>query len=154
MIVSVMFMIIREFLCQQISYRLTFVEGMLALLAWLSINAFKIFPLYIVAATVDAFAGGIGIVVFLLRILLLARLYSKQLVNRKRKGWTMYANKKITFYYTVKWKAQMELQLTCGKQFYINESAVNNYLYVLTTNLTNAILLITPWSNSNLNNIK
>lgn len=112
MIVSVMFMIIREFLCQQISYELTFAQGMLLLLAWLSINAFKSLPMFIVAATVTAFAGGIGIVVFLLRILLFARLYSKQLVNRKRKGWTMYANKKITYYYTVKWKAQMELQLT------------------------------------------
>ncbi len=117
---------------------------MLTLLAWLSINAFKNLPIFIVVATTAAFAGGIGIVVFLLRVLLFARLYSKQLINQKRKRWAMYSNRKRTYYYTLKWKAQMELQLTCGKQFCISESAVNNYFYVLTTNLTNAILLIAP----------
>ncbi len=144
MIVTVVLMIIRDFMCQQILYGLTFVQVMLTLFAWLSINAFNSLPLFIIAATIAAFAGGIGIVIFLLRILLFARLYSKQLVTQKRKRWTMHANRKRTYYFTVKWKAQMELQLTCGQQFSINEYAVNNYLFVLTSNITNAILLITP----------
>lgn len=144
MIVSVMLMIIRDFMCQQILYGLTFVQFILTLFAWLSINAFHSLPSFIIAAVGAAFVGGIGIVIVLLRILLFARLYSKQLVNQKRKRWAMNSSRKRTYYYTVKWKAQMELQINCGEQFAINEYAVNNYLFMLTTNVTNAILLITP----------
>ncbi len=93
---------------------------------------------------VAAFIGELSIAICFLRFGLYSRWYSMQLVDTKRRQYFSYNRKIKNYVYTICWKAQKDLPVTCGSNFAMSKNAVNNYLQVLSTNVTNAVLLIKP----------
>jgi len=64
--------------------------------------------------------------------------------------WTIVArvhtfnSRRHNYFYTLKWKAQQPLPAYCGEQFQMSTEAVMLYLEVISSNVTNALLLIKP----------
>lgn len=117
---------------------------------WLAVNCYKFLPFLIVFTSVYGFFAGLGIALCLLRIFTFARIQSAELINEvlcmgstKYCGYGMKARKsQQQMILQRKWWAQQELQIKCGQRFAFSKDAILNYLNILNSNLTNAVLLL------------
>ncbi|CAL8069350.1 unnamed protein product [Orchesella dallaii] len=114
------------------------------LLVWASIRCFDILPKFMLVGAFAAMIGGIGLATLLLISSSNIRLNSLRLVNSKRCKYHGYNRHRSNYYYTLKWRAQQAIPLSCGTHFKMSMDAVMIYLKVLTENALNAILLIIP----------
>ncbi len=114
----------------------------LTLLAW--INCGNILPSFFIFASGSGFVGGLIFCVLILRLALHTAVYSSDLVEKKRAQFFGCNQVKRHYYYTAKWNACKEVGIGFGSLFKINKDVITIYLEVLSTNITDAVLLIVP----------
>lgn len=138
--------IAKDFVGQQTLHSIIASQGFLTITAWLSINCNRILPAFVVVTMTAAFLGCLGLSTFILTMMANARAVSSEIIRRKRAEFTstLHGRWVKNKYFGLKWKAQRPLPLYCGTNFAINKDAVLNFISVLTTNITNAVLLIVP----------
>lgn len=136
----------KEFIAQLTFNLIVTSQLVLTIFAWLSINCFRIIPVFIVATAIGSFACGFSVAYFLLMNTTNVRLVSAEIIQRKRNQYSGRHCGKWSKerYLNLKWKAQQPLPLYCGSNFALSKDAIINYINVLNTNITNAILLIFP----------
>jgi len=109
---------------------------------WMAVNGFYTFPPLMVAFAICMFVCGLPITIFLLHQTTYCRLLSVKVGDEKRNLFHTSKRNGPGYYMMLKWKAQQPFSLRCGDMFLLTKDAIINYVYVLNTNLTNAILLI------------
>ncbi len=125
-------------------YVVVWSEIVLTIMAWLFVNGFSHLPVLILLTTLAGFIGGLVMAICVFKILLYARLNGGELVKRKSHQFHGHDRTRRSYYFTIKWKAQNELRINCGSCFAFSKGALHNYLTVLNTNTTNAVLLVKP----------
>ncbi len=121
-----------------------FEQVMLTTFSWMTINCFNILPTFIIIETCLAFFGTLVFSVSVLRLILYVRINSEELLGKKNSQYFGYNRTNGSYYYTTKWRAQKEIQVSCGSYFAISKNAVNILIDVMNTNITNAVFLIIP----------
>lgn len=117
---------------------------------WLSINCGKLLPMFLICCFSCAFVGGLGLALYIFNLLATARLLSGRLIELGKGGkrvklFCMVSRRRANFAAKIlqkRWIAQKQLPINCGQAFAFSKNAIMNYLNVLSTNLTNAVLLI------------
>ncbi|CAL8068667.1 unnamed protein product [Orchesella dallaii] len=135
---------LRVFICK---IAMDLVSGSLFILtvfAWFSVRGFFIFPLFIPVAGVSAFVGGLGIAIFALQEITSIREQSNAIIRNRRAQHHSFNRSRTDYYHTAKWKAQLAFPLQCGDKFMFSKGAIMDYLNVLSTNITNSVLLLIP----------
>lgn len=130
-------------------YNVVFSQLLLTQLLWIAVNCYGQIHMFIVMSCGSAFVGGLGLIMFKLHIYALSRETSQQIVDQAvggykrmfqlRRGGSNQAFGVVTIRC---WWAQRALPIKCGARFSFSTDATMNFLSVLTSNLTNALLLI------------
>lgn len=138
--------IAKKFIGYQTLYSIMLSQILLTILAWLSINCYRMLPAFVVAVTVAGFLGCSLLAVFLLTMIATAGIISKKIIQRKRAQFSgRFSGVKLQRkYLRAKWRSQQPLPLYCGTHFAMDKDAVMNYFNVLTDNTTSTILLLEP----------
>ncbi len=119
-------------------------QVLLTVFFWMSIHCTKLLPLFIIVGTITAFTGGVFLILTILGIAVNVRLHSDLLLAKKKAQFHGYNEKKLNYFFSLKWRSCRVLQISCGNNFSVTKNSVNIYLGVLNTNITNAVLLIIP----------
>jgi len=115
-----------------------------SILPWIAIKCIGIVPLFIVIGAVAATIGGVLIAVANLQMFTSIRQKSLEFIASGRASVFTFNRSKSWYYYLTKWRAQQVINMTCGGLFPISKHAIMVYLDVLSTNITNSVLLIHP----------
>jgi hypothetical protein len=121
--------------------------GLLTLFLWLAVNCANVVPLFIVLCFGAAFIGGLGLIVFLMQIFADTRILSGVLIKQAKGSFCYSTTHNVgtsTLYERIlkrKWLSQPELPVNCGRRFACSKDAIMNYLDVLSSLLTNSLLL-------------
>lgn len=142
--ISVLFMIIKVLVSKFAFVLIIWSQLTLTCFAWLSVYCYTNGPVFIGITTSTAFLGGCGLATLLIKMFTDARLISLNILNVKREQFSgsfyrKWSNKK---YISSKWRSLQPLPIYCGSQFVFSKHALINYVDVLNTNVTNAVLLI------------
>ncbi len=119
-------------------------QFVLTMFSWVAINCAQILPKFVILCSATTVIGGLALWITILRFALYVTVYSEQLIFNKRNEFLNYNKYKFRHYFALKWRAQNELKVSCGHHFAITKDAVNIFISVLNTNITDAILLIVP----------
>lgn len=128
---------------------IVFSQISITIFLWITINGFKVVPKFVVITFGLSFFGGVGLVMFLMRIFVNTRALSwellkqagrskKCLVNRRRPREELLSEEIVKR----QWISQPELPIKCGKLFAFSKDAIRNYMNVLSNNLTNSLILL------------
>lgn len=148
----VLYTIIKYLFSQTALNLILFSQIMLTVGAWVTISVYSMIPLFLNVMTITGLAGSLALCFLLLNTFTNARLISNHFIMLKRDqfGGRHYGTWSKSKYYAGRWKSQQPLTIYCGSQFAFSKNAIINYMDVLNSNITNAVLLITADLNSSL----
>lgn len=110
--------------------------------AWFSINSFHTLPIFFIVGAITVLVCGLVTGLFLLQNTAQVCIDSAEIVRKKRSEYFGYNRSRQKYWYWISWLAQRECQLKCGRNFALGRETSLNYLSVLSTNISNAFLLI------------
>lgn len=144
--VLVVFTILKIFFAQFGLIFVVFTQLFLTILSWLSINCFGAVPMFVTLTASAAFVGGLAFSVSILAIYTNARVVSIYFVSRKRKesAGEFYGKWLKAKYVCRKWWSLQPIPIYGGSHFAFSKHAIINFFDVLSSNITNAVLLIFP----------
>jgi len=116
----------------------------LTIIAWFTVRCVEIVPTYFVIGGAISFLGGLGLQVFILCEMASAHIISASFVKTQRARFHSYNRGRRTYIYTLGWKSRHPVAAYCGEQFIFTKDSIMAYLEMLSTNVTNAVLLIIP----------
>ncbi|CAL8069358.1 unnamed protein product [Orchesella dallaii] len=113
--------------------------------SWMIIRGSRFLPIFCTLFAFIVFFGGLSFTIFFLRTAAKCRQLSCDLIDRKNRLYFSHNLKRCTYYYTVKWRAQKSLRVTCGDTRYVvDRKSPIDYLSVVMSCTTNAVLLVVP----------
>lgn len=120
-----------------------FSQGILCIFAWSVLTGSKLFPTALLVILFLATIIMLSIILIALKSQSHCRVSSEQLVKKHVNGFHVYGcSGGANGYLRRMWNCQLPLRIYCGKQFVIGKDAIMNYLYVLSSNLTNLLVLV------------
>lgn len=119
-------------------------QVLLTVFFWISVNCTKVLPVFFILGAATAFTGGLLLILTVLGVAVHVKRYSDELLVRMRAQFYCHNKQSEKHYWTLKWRACRALRILCGNHFSMTRDAVNIYVSVLNTNITNAVLLIIP----------
>lgn len=140
----VFMLILRGFISELMIHFIIGGQMVLTTFSWMTINCAHMLPKFVILCTATTVIGGLVMWITVLKIALHVKLYSAQLLNRRRNEYLKSNKNKFRYYFVAKWRAQNELKISCGNHFTITKNAVNIFITVLNTNITDSILLVVP----------
>lgn len=134
---------IAEAFSQITGYAVVFVQVLVCTFLWMVLICWKLIPSLLTAGFLGGAMISLGGVIFLLKTQSTCRAASENLLTKHLDGFHVYGIRGgASGYWKRMWKWQIPLRIYCGKQFIIGHDAIMNYLDVLTSNLTNVLVLI------------
>lgn len=118
---------------------------LLTILAWMVINCEHILPPFILAGCGICFVGGLLLSLFIFKEAAYVQVLSSNLLRKKRAQFFGFNRLKRKYYLMARWREFKEIKIDFGSCCVIDKNAITLYFQVLTSNLTNLVLLIIPW---------
>lgn len=112
-------------------------------MVWVACVCYLLIPTYLGISCMVLFIISLVGLLFGIKTLSDCQNSSENLLRKHLNGFHVYGFKGGSFGYVKrKWKCQLPLRVYCGRQFVIGQDAVMTYLDVLSSNITNAVVLI------------